>query len=294
MDRKLQTLSVFEIFEPPEITNAFVLNSPHSGTEYPQSFLKQTILSHEQLRYGEDTSVDKLFQTATPAGACFMKALFPRSFLDVNREAFELDPTMFEGIVPSFANTRSTRVAGGLGVIPRIIGEKTVIYNKKMKILDALERVDLYHKPYHQALQSLLGRVKDRLGMSVLLDCHSMPSSISRLDTSKRKDMILGNRFGTSCSPILVENFEIEAKNLGYAVTRNQPYAGGYITEHYGSPKTNSHALQIEINRDLYMNEKTLQLNDNFYALQADLKIIITKVSKLRPIDLAAFRDAAE
>jgi N-formylglutamate amidohydrolase len=290
----LHSSTILEIIEPAKLLSPFVLNSPHSGANYPESFLNQSILSYEQLRFGEDTDIDKLFQTAVPSGACFIKALFPRSFLDVNREPFELDPNMFEGKMPSLANTRSARVAGGLGVIPRIIGEKTGIYNKKFKISHALERIELYHKPYHQALQDLLQRVRKKFGVSVLLDCHSMPSSIGPIESSKRKDIILGNRFGTSCSPILVEKFEIEAKKLGYAVSRNLPYAGGYITEHYGCPKTHSHALQIEINRALYMNEKTLELNDNFYRLQADLKTIIANISNLTASDLSVFRNAAE
>jgi N-formylglutamate amidohydrolase len=294
LDYKLHLPPILEIIEPTDILSALVLNSPHSGSNYPEIFLNQSILTQEQLRRGEDTDVDKLFHAALPHGACFMKALFPRSFIDANREAYELDQNMFDGKLPSFANIHSVRVAGGLGTIPRVIGEKTVIYNKKLNLKTAFENIDLYYKPYHQALQLLLQRVKNKFGMFVLLDCHSMPSCISGKDNVTRKDIILGDRFGKSCSPILIEQFECEAKKLGYEVTRNLPYAGGYITEHYGSPKTNGHALQIEINRALYMNEKTLRLTDNFYSLQADLKKIIATLSSLKATDLAPFSNAAE
>ncbi len=296
---KLQTLPILEIFQPAELLSPLVLNSPHSGSNYPDFFLKQSILSLEQLRRGEDTDVDKLFQPATPNGANFIKALFPRSFIDVNREPYELDPNMFDGKLPSFAKIHSLRVAGGLGVIPRIICENTAIYNKKIKVESALERIENYYKPYHNALFDILQNVKNQFGVSVLLDCHSMPSSISQKDKLTRKDIILGDRFGTSCSPILTETFEVEAKKLGYTVIRNLPYAGGYITEHYGNPKINSHALQIEVNRALYMNEKTLKITDNFYKLQTDLANVISKLAALRlddlaPLSLVPFNKAAE
>jgi N-formylglutamate amidohydrolase len=290
----LQPSQIFQIIEPADILSPLVLNSPHSGSLYPATFLNQSILSHEQLLRGEDTDIDKLFEAALPKGCCFLKALFPRSFIDANREPFELDPNMFDSKLPNITNTRSARVTAGLGVIPRIICENTGIYNEKIKIEDALDRIENYYKPYHQTLSSLLQRIKNKFGVSILLDCHSMPSSISGKDAKNRKDIILGDRFGASCSPILIEKFENEARKLGYAVIRNLPYAGGYITEHYGSPKTNSHALQIEINRALYMNEKTLQLTDGFYVLQADLVKIISSLTSLNSTDLLSFKNAAE
>lgn len=290
----MQPLHIFEIKKPKEFTAPFVFNSPHSGCNYPSDFLKLTSLSENQLRSGEDTAVDVLFESSIPSNCYFMKALFPRSFIDVNREPYELDPNMFDGKLPAYANTRSVRVTGGLGVIPRIIGENIQIYDKLLSIQHSLERIEIYYTPYHAKLQSILGDIKNRFGYYVLIDCHSMPSSIAKSNRQFQSDIIIGDRFGKSCSQILTEAFEFEAKKLGYRVTRNLPYAGGYITEHYGNSKTQSHAMQIEINRALYMDEKTLKLKKNFSSLQSDLQKIIHEVTKLNAADLAPFSSAAE
>ncbi len=290
----MKSLRIFEIDEPVELLSPFILNSPHSGLEYPEKFLEEAVLSHEQLRKGEDTAVDVLFKKAVPAGAYFMKALFPRSFIDLNREPYELDPNMFDGKLPNHINTHSVRAAGGLGVIPRIIGKNTSIYNKLLHVDHGLERIENYYKPYHSVLQFLLAKIKSRFGFYVLIDCHSMPSTFAKLNKQSQKDIIIGDRFGQSCSQVLTEIFEIESKKLGYHVTRNIPYAGGYITEYYGTPKIQGHAIQIEINRALYMDEKTLELKKNFSVLQLDLQKIIYKLSILNASDLAPFSSAAE
>ncbi len=290
----MQLLNIFELNELQELLKPYVFNSPHSGSDYPHHFLNQTVLPKDQLRKGEDTAVDVLFQKAVPEGCYFLKALFPRSFVDVNREPYELDPNMFDGKLPNYSNTKSVRVMGGLGVIPRIMAENTSIYNQLLKVGHGLERIEDYYKPYHAALQSILTKVKNRFGFYVLVDCHSMPSSIAKLNKQTQKDIIIGDRFGESCSQVLTEAFEYEAIKLGYQVTRNNPYAGGYITEHYGNPKTHGHAIQIEINRSLYMDEKTLKLKKDFPLIQSDLKKIIYRISNLNAADLAPFSNAAE
>ncbi len=257
-------------------------------------FLSQVAVSEEQLRRGEDTAVDQLFLDATPDGASFIRAHFPRSFVDVNREPYELDPRMFTSPLPGYANTRSLRVAGGLGSVPRIVGDNIELYRKKLPTEDALGRIECFHKPYHAALRHLLSRTQSIMGFSILLDCHSMPSlSVGNGKTSSA-DIVLGDRHGTSCSAALIHLFGYEARQLGYVTVQNTPYAGGYITEHYGQPQVQSHALQIEINRALYMDEKTLLLGKNFDRLKSDLATIIARINDLTEQDLSPIRNAAE
>ena len=210
------------------------------------------------MRRSEDAFVDRLFAGAVPLGAPLMTARFPRAFLDVNREPYELDPRMFEGRLPSFVNTRSMRVAGGLGTIPRIVADGQEIYRGRLLVDEALGRVERLYKPYHRMLRHLVHRTAHAFGQAVLIDCHSMPAtSLNREDVVKA-DIVLGDRYGTSCATLLTDLVETMLRGRGYTVGRNKPYAGGFITEHYGEPALGRHALQIEINRSLYMDERTL------------------------------------
>ncbi len=284
----------FEILSPDGRTSSVVLSSPHSGQQYPAHFLSQTRLSLEKLRRGEDTFVDELFLPVVNQGAPMLRALFPRSFLDVNREPYELDPRMFDGRLPGFANTRSVKVAGGLGSVPRIIGENIDIYAGRLPVDEALQRIAFYHKPYHLALKHLLALAKRQSGHSILIDCHSMPSLSVAREPAPKADIVLGDRYGTSCSPLLMEILETSARRLGYTVIRNKPYAGGFITEYYGQPQVESHAVQIEINRAIYMNESTLERKPGFKNLQQDLLQILEPVFELDKTELGSFRTAAE
>ena len=284
----------FEILEPERVTSALVFNSPHSGSFYPPSFIEQTRLDLAKLRRSEDNLVDQLFEGATLLGAPLMRAHFPRSFVDVNREPYELDPRMFDGRLPAFANTRSVRVAGGLGTVPRIVGENLEIYAGRLPVSEALLRIARYHRPYHAALRQLLSRTERRFGFAILLDCHSMPSISVARDPSPRADFVLGDRYGTSCNPIVIDLFEAEARKLGYVVVRNKPYAGGFITEHYGQPHMDIHALQIEINRALYIDEVSLEKNQGFEPLKSDLMRIAGVINEIDAADLVAPRRAAE
>ena len=196
-----------------------------------------------------------------------MRAHFPRCYVDVNREPYELDPRMFDGRLPSFANTRSMRVAGGLGTVARVVGDAQEIYDQRIPIDDALRRIEGLYKPYHRALRRLLTRVHRDFGAAVLIDCHSMPSTAGAKDDRPRADIVLGDRYGTSCVPIVSEVVEATFRELGYAVSRNKPYAGGFITEHYGNPAAGLHAIQIEINRALYMDERRYERTASFARL---------------------------
>ena len=267
----------FSILDPSVLTSPLVFSSPHSGCVYPASFLAAARLDPQALRRSEDAFMDELFSGVTALGAPLLRAHFPRAYLDVNREPYELDPRMFEGKLPPYANTRSLRVAGGLGTIARVVGEAQEIYARKLPVDEAIRRIEGLYKPYHHALRQLMRRAAERHGLAVLIDCHSMPSTLATSTKSGRgedrpeADIILGDRYGTSCGGAIVDLVEFEFRQMGYAVQRNKPYAGGFITEHYGSPGAGFHALQIEFNRALYMDEAKFCKRASFAQLEADI-----------------------
>ncbi|MCK0198394.1 N-formylglutamate amidohydrolase [Ancylobacter sp. 6x-1] len=283
----------FELVEPGAFKAPVLINSPHSGLVYPRAFVEQARLDMATLRRSEDAYVDLLFRSATEEGLPFMRAHFPRCFLDLNREPYELDPRMFEGRLPAYANTRSMRVSGGLGTIARIVGEAQEIYAARIPVAEAIERIELYYKPYHRTLRRMMVEMQRNFGAAVLVDCHSMPSSNGR-DQRVAADIVLGDRYGTSCSSLVTETLELELGRRGYAVIRNKPYAGGFITEHYGNPSSGMHAVQIEINRALYMNERTYTRSDRFERVRADMMAAIRAVAALDPGSLNPMRTAAE
>ncbi|MEP9377509.1 N-formylglutamate amidohydrolase [Aquabacter sp. CN5-332] len=283
----------FEILAPDEVIGPFVFNSPHSGRIYPRAFMEQARLEFDALRRSEDSFVDELFCDVVGSGIPLMRALFPRAFLDLNREPYELDPRMFEGRLPAFANTRSIRVSGGLGTIARVVGDSQEIYQRRLSVAEALERIETYYKPYHQALRRLITRTHRRFGVAILVDCHSMPSGPMREDGA-RADIVLGDRYATSCAPVITDILERELVARGYAVVRNKPYAGGYITEHYGNPSAGLHAVQIEINRGLYMEEAVYERGADFYRVRADLAEVAARLLEVTAEELAPPRAAAE
>jgi len=278
----------------PRQTTPLVFNSPHSGRIYPASFLAQSRLDARRIRKSEDFYVDELFAHAVPAGAPMLVAHFPRAYLDVNREPYELDPRMFEGALPPFANISSTRVAGGLGTIPRLVAENVEIYSHRLPVAEALERIEGIYRPYHACLRRLIARTRVTYGMAVLVDCHSMPASVRSPASPVRPDFIIGDRYGTSASQDLTRSAALILQEMGYAVTRNKPYAGGFITEHYGRPAHGLHALQIEVNRGLYFDEERLEKKSGFDRLRADLKDFIDALIALVESDMVEVPLAAE
>ncbi len=258
----------FRLHQPALQVVPVIVDVPHAGRCYPQAFVDKARLPLRSLRRSEDAYVDLLFARTIELGAPLLVAEFPRAFLDVNREPYELDPRMFEGRLPAFANTRSLRVAGGLGTIPRIVGDAQEIYFGRIPIEEALARIDALYRPYHAALRNLVKRTQSAFGTCILVDAHSMPSSGLDREGVAKADIILGDRFGTSAAGYVVDIAEAAFRRLGLTVTRNRPYAGGYITEHYGAPAAGVHALQIEINRALYMNETTLEPHAGFAGLE--------------------------
>src|SRR3989441_2905630 len=221
----------FEIIEPSEGRGPVLFNSPHSGRVYPRAFLIASRLDLATLRRSEDSFVDELTLGVVARGYPLMRAHFPRCYIDVNREPYELDPRMFDGRLPSFANTRSMRVAGGLGTVARVVGDSQEIYGQRIPVDYAIRRIQALSKPYHPALRRLFTRVHRDFGAAVLIDCHSMPSTAGAKDERPRADVVLGDRYGTSCVGLVAETIETTLRGLGYSVSRNKPYAGGFITE---------------------------------------------------------------
>jgi len=284
----------FEILEPVEGSSPVIFNSPHSGRVYPPNFLALSRLDLVTLRRSEDFFVDELIAGVVHRGHPVMRAHFPRCYVDVNREPYELDPRMFEGRLPSFANTRSMRVAGGLGTVARVVGDAQEIYDRRLPVDDALRRIETLYKPYHRALRRLFTRVHRDFGAAVLIDCHSMPSTAGTKDERPRADIVLGDRYGTSCTAIVSDVIEATLRSLGYTVSRNKPYAGGFITEHYGNPATGLHAIQLELNRSLYMDEKRYAPCATFSRVAGDLEFLAEQFAAIPLEELRPYRAAAE
>jgi N-formylglutamate amidohydrolase len=261
----------FDIAAPAEWTAPAVFNSPHSGCDFPAEFLRQTRLPLAKLRKSEDCYVDELFISCTAHGAPMLRAKAPRSYIDLNREPYELDPRMFTGELPGYANTGSPRVAGGLGTIPRIVSEGEDIYRGRIDFAEVRDRIDRVYIPYHRTLTALAEAVLAKAGEVLVVDCHSMPASAtSHLAPPGvgRVDVVLGDRFGNSCAADISQLVEDRLTQHGLRVLRNKPYAGGFITQSHGAPQRGRHALQIEFNRSLYMNETTLEKTSGFQEIQ--------------------------
>lgn len=257
----------FEIVEPLAHRIPFVFSSPHSGRLYTPEFLAQTRLDEREIRRSEDHYADELFSAATALGAPFLKAHFPRAYVDVNREPYELDARMFDGPLPPHINRNSARVAGGLGTIPRIVAENMEIYSGRLSVEDAIWRIETIYKPYHATLRKLIASTHVRFGQAILVDCHTMPSNIRISGTGQRPDFIIGDRYGTSAAAHIALAAVDILQDLGFSVARNKPYAGGFITEHYGRPARSLHALQVEVSRGLYVDEATLEKKPGFADL---------------------------
>src|SRR5216684_5761271 len=284
----------FEVLEPAEWRAPIIFNSPHSGSVYPYDFLNASRIDLATLRRSEDSFMDELIADLSSRGFPTVRVNFPRSYVDVNREPYELDPRMFSGRLPSFANTRSMRVAGGLGTIPRVVGDGQEIYRERLAVDDALARIEALYKPYHRALRRLINKAHQAFGTVVVVDCHSMPSIGVSRDEPRRPDMVIGDRYGTSCAALLSDRVEETMGRLGYSVGRNKPYAGGFITEHYGNPASGLHTIQLELNRALYMDERRFERCHGFARLASDLEGLADCLAAIPLEELRPYRAAAE
>lgn len=271
--------SAYEVLHPDQNRSCVVFASPHSGRDYPWSFLRTTVLDEHAIRSSEDAFVDQLFECAPQYGAPFIRAGAPRAYIDLNRSCEELDPALIEGVRQQGHNPR---VASGLGVVPRVVANGRAIYRGKMSRSEAEHRIQHFWHPYHQKLQELLDGAHQRHGQAVLIDCHSMPhEAMDGVAKSgmRRPDVVLGDRFGAAASGDVVDRVEAAFATAGFMVTRNTPFAGAYITQAYGRPSRGQHAVQVEIDRSLYMNEALIRPNGDYEAVQAALRQVVAEVA---------------
>jgi N-formylglutamate deformylase len=276
----------YQIYRPHERDTCVVFASPHSGREYPNSFMRQTVLDKHAIRSSEDAFVDDLFKGVVDHGAPLIIAQVPRAYVDVNRSEDELDPALIHGVRRSGHNPR---VASGLGVVPRVVANGKAIYSGKISRAEANRRIEAYWRPYHNALQAELNEAHRLFGQAILLDCHSMPheamDSVAQ-SGMPRPDVVLGDRFGAAASDLIVSLVEEAFHSAGLTVTRNTPFAGAYVTQHYGRPSSGIHAIQIEIDRSLYMDERQIRPHDGYEAFCNLIDGIVADVARIgRPLE---------
>lgn len=265
----------FTLAEPREATSAAVFSSPHSGRTYPEDLTARSRLDRRALRASEDAFVDRLFAAATVWGAPLIAATMPRAYVDLNRGPEELDPAVVRDVQATGLNPR---VAAGLGVIPRIVAEGRPIYRGKITLEEARARIAAWHTPYHQRLESLMAEAAARHGHAVLFDCHSMPSDALRAAPrvrGGRAEIVLGDRFGASAARPYMQEAAAAFEAAGFAVAMNAPFAGGHITQRYGRPSQGWHAIQIEIDRGLYLDQEQVEPGPGFAAFHATLDRVI-------------------
>jgi N-formylglutamate deformylase len=273
-DRRFALLRAkpYVVHKPQSQVVPFVFSSPHSGRIYPVTFIKSSRLGRTCLRRSEDAFIDELFASALDVGAPLIAARFPRALIDANRAPTELDPSMFEGELLLPVDSASPRVNAGLGVIPRIVRQGAEIYHQKVSAEVAAERLTDFYLPYHAALRRLVSETRSAFGTTILIDCHSMPSAAAG------PDIVLGDRHGESASPLVILAAERAFQAQGFRVVRNVPYAGGYTTQLHGQPKYGVHALQVEINRALYLDEESISRNASFRLVSAGIAAALAKL----------------
>ncbi|MBF0248755.1 MAG: N-formylglutamate amidohydrolase [Alphaproteobacteria bacterium] len=274
----------FDVIHPLARTAPVVFASPHSGRDYPASFVGASRLDPVALRRSEDAFVDELYETAPHHGAPLLRAHFPRAYADPNREPWELDPEMFSDPLPEWINTKSARVRAGLGTVAKVVTDGEEIYKGKITFAEAERRIETCYKPYHARLRGLLDETFAAFGTYVLIDCHSMPSIGGPMDRDPglgRVDMVLGDANGSSCAPYVTHLAQRALEDMGYRVVLNTPYAGGFTTRNYGRPQDHRHALQIEVNRALYMDERTILRTEGFSELSRDLGVLIETLARV-------------
>jgi N-formylglutamate amidohydrolase len=276
-----ETAPPLDLRRPAAQSVPLVIASPHSGANYPADFVAASRLDPLTLRRSEDAFVDELFAAAPRLGAPMLAARFPRAYLDVNREAYELDPAMFADALPAYVNARSPRVRMGLGTIARVVASGEEIYGGKLSFAEAQARIEQLYRPYHAALTRLVEETEAGFGFCLLVDCHSMPSGAHSANGREAADIVLGDCHGAACSAHIVETVRRYLNRRGFAVALNAPYAGGFTTGHYGRPRHGRHALQIEINRAMYMDERTYQRRPGFAQLSEEMAGLIARLGEV-------------
>ncbi len=267
----------YTLHAPRRIATPLVFASPHSGRLYTPEFCARTALTARQLRSSEDAFVDRLFAAAPHHGAPLLAASLPRAWLDLNRAPDELDPALIDG---ARRGVQSPRVASGLGVVPRVVSNGRTIYRGKITPAEAEARIRGVWHPYHARLARLMDDARARFGQAILLDCHSMPHEALEMAAmgGRRPDLVLGDRYGAAAHPRIVDLVEAEFRAAGFTVSRNAPFAGAYITQHYGRPERGSHAIQVEIDRALYMDEATIAPHAGFDEIKARIDGVVAAI----------------
>lgn len=281
----------YELSMPDARTTSVIFASPHSGRVYPRAFLRASVLDERTIRSSEDMYVDRLFADAPAFGAPLLAATAPRAYIDLNRGADELDPAVVKG-TPNPG--RNPRVASGLGVIPRVVASGRAIYRGHVSRAEAEERIARFWRPYHDRLGRLMAESHRHFGQAILIDCHSMPHEAAcgiRPRGAAVPDVVLGDRFGVSAAGAVVDRIEAAFRGAGLNVVRNAPFAGAYIVGRYGCPSAGRHAVQVEIDRSLYMDEARFRPNRNFAAFR---RLISGIACELAAIGLPELRLAAE
>lgn len=279
-------MAAYNLFMPEIRTTSVVFSSPHSGSNYPRSFIRRTVLDERTLRSSEDAFVDRLFDSAPHQGAPLLTAIAPRAWIDVNRSADELDPALIEGLKVSSHNPR---VASGLGVVPRVVANGRSIYRGKMSLKEAEDRIKEYWTPWHDALTALMDDSEALFDEAILIDCHSMPhEALESVNHSRSAwpDVVLGDRFGAAASSDIVDKIEAAITSAGLKVARNAPFAGAFVTQSHGRPARNRHVIQVEIDRSLYMNEQQIRPNNNFAAFKALIDRVVADVTDIGRADI--------
>lgn len=273
------THTAFSLGTPDPCTTSVILASPHSGKTYPAEFLRRTVLDQRTIRSSEDAFVDDLIENAPKLGAKVIAATMPRAFVDLNRNADELDPGVVAGLRRVSHNPR---ISSGLGVVPRVVANGRAIYRGKLTLEEVRRRLDTYWHPYHRQLQSMLDETRSKYGQAILIDCHSMPhEAIESLShgPGKRPDIVLGDRFGAASSSHVIDHVEAAFANAGLRVARNAPFAGAFIAQHYGRPSRNQHVVQVEIDRALYMDETRIARSPDFAAFKSLMTSVIAEIT---------------
>lgn len=273
--------ATYQLNMPQNRSTSVVFASPHSGRNYPWSFLRKTVLDEMEIRSSEDAFVDLLFGDVTSFGAPLLVAMTPRSFVDLNRSADELDSALIDGVRKTGHNPR---VASGLGVIPRVVSNGRAIYSGKISRIDAEKRLAAHWSPYHKALGALIGQSQHLFGEAILIDCHSMPHEAVKNTTRRgipKAEIVLGDRFGAAANGAIVDKVEAAFVRAGLRVARNVPFAGAYIAQHYGRPLRQQHVIQVEIDRSLYMNEQEIRPNDNFQDFQKRINAVAKEIAEI-------------
>jgi len=273
-------MNIYRITRPGAARVPLVLDSPHSGTRYPDDF--GAAVSREALRASEDSFVDELYSAGPALGAVLIAAEFPRSYIDPNRSLLDIDATLLDAPWPGPAiPSRKTQL--GVGLIWRMLDTGDPIYSRKLSVEEVKRRIVEYHQPYQRAVKDALDEAHEHFGAVWHINCHSMPALSGRISEEgpgkPRADFVLGDRDGTTCEPAFTELAAKTLRAMGYDVKVNDPYKGVELVRAFSDPAANRHSLQVEVNRKLYMDERTREKSAGFEKLRADIGRLLEAVA---------------